>query len=228
VYDMPYRRLNMIGQHFGRWLVIDRSERPEGYRHRGSWMLCRCDCGIVRPVKSNSLRMGRSQSCGCAGKEHAPKGDKHHAFIHGHTMNGKRSKEWIAWNAMIRRCRYPSMQDYPCYGGRGISVCRRWATSFEKFLEDVGYAPGPEYSLDRINNNGNYKPGNTHWATAQEQMRNSRTVRLITYDRRTMTIGDWAEETGLNRQTIQMRLDEYGWSIQDSLTKPPRRGIKPR
>ena len=212
----------MIGQRFGRWFVIDRAERPEGYRHSGSWVLCRCDCGIVRPVKANPLKMGKSQSCGCLQKEHTPKGDKHHAYIHGHTMDGKRSKEWRAWRGMIARCKYPSIERYPHYGGRGITVCGQWLDSFENFLADIGIAPSPDHSLNRIDNDGNYEPGNVNWVTNSEQIKNSSKVRLITFQGRTMNLSDWSLETGINRQTIQMRLDKYGWSIPDALTKPVR------
>jgi hypothetical protein len=112
------------------------------------------------------------------------------------------------------------MQDYPRYGGRGITVCDKWLNSFVDFLSDVGYAPSPKHSLDRISNDGNYEPENVRWATNSEQVKNSRKARLITFDGRTMNIGDWSKETGINRQTIQMRLDNYGWSIHNALSKP--------
>ena len=149
-------------------------------------------------------------------------GEQHPMYRHGHTRDGQRSKEWRAWNAMIRRCRYESMEDYERYGGRGIQVCDRWQV-FENFLEDVGPAPSEKHSIDRIDNDDNYEPGNVRWATNSQQIRNSRKARLITFQGRTMNICDWAKETGINRTTIQMRLDHLGWSVHDVLTTPVRK-----
>jgi hypothetical protein len=95
-----------------------------------------------------------------------------------HRGSGKRthratgSKEYRAWLAMRERCSCPRYQGYDRYGGRGISVCERWQDSFEAFLEDVGLAPSRQHSLGRINNDGNYEPGNVAWQTAKEQARN--------------------------------------------------------
>lgn len=93
---------------------------------------------------------------------------------HGHAARGKRSPTWNAWRAMINRCTYPSQQSYPRYGGRGITICERWRDSFENFLADVGEKPGPEYSLGRIDNDGNYEPGNVRWETVDQQIGNRR------------------------------------------------------
>jgi hypothetical protein len=80
----------------------------------------------------------------------------------------------MAWCGMKQRCLYPNHNRYHLYGGRGIKVCKRWLKNFKNFLADVGRAPGPEYSIDRINNDGNYEPGNVRWATKFEQARNRR------------------------------------------------------
>ncbi len=123
---------------------------------------------------------------------------------------------------MIRRCTYPSMDRYPQYGGRGISICEQWRKSFESFLADVGRAPSPSHSLDRIDNDGNYEPGNVRWATRSEQTLNSGKSRQITLNGVRQSIGEWSALTGINRQTIQMRLDAYGWSVKKALTTPVR------
>ena len=145
-----------------------------------------------------------------------------HHVTHGESRRGGRTKEWRAWNAMIRRCIYPSMDRYEHYGGRGITVCDEWRHSFPTFLASVGRAPTDEHQLDRIDNDGDYEPQNVRWATRSENIRNSRKARHITHQDETLTIGDWSGRTGINRQTIQMRLDRYGWSVERALTTPGR------
>ena len=156
----------------------------------------------------------------CYNVSNMPSGKQHGMYRHGECLKGKRTKEWRTWNAMIRRCKYPSMQDYPRYGGKGIKVCKKWL-KFENFLKDIGRAPSPKHSLDRIDNNKNYIPKNCRWATPSEQMLNSSKARFITFNGKTLPIGQWAKEFGINRQTIQMRLDSCKWSVEKSLTVKP-------
>lgn len=148
------------------------------------------------------------------------RGKEHPQYKHGHAIRNQRSKEWRAWNAMIRRCTYPSMDDWPKYGGAGVTVCEKWRNSFTAFLEDVGFAPSTKHSIDRIDNNGNYEPGNVRWATPSEQIKNSKRARWIEHQGVAKTIGDWATHLGINRQTLQMRLDHYGWSVEKTLSTP--------
>jgi len=144
---------------------------------------------------------------------------------HGHTKNRGSTKEWRAWRAMIQRCTYPSigLKHYKRYGGRGIEVCEKWRNSFPEFLSDVGFAPTTKHTLDRINNDGNYTPENCRWATRSEQIRNSTKARYITFNSKTMTIGDWSEKLNINRQTLQMRMDVYGWTIERALSTPVKK-----
>lgn len=90
---------------------------------------------------------------------------------HGHASGGKRSPTWRAWRSMIQRCTYPSQQAYPRYGGRGIVVCDRWRHSFEAFLADMGEKPAGT-TLGRMDNDGNYEPGNCRWETDEQQRAN--------------------------------------------------------
>ncbi len=192
-------------------------------KHYRDWYLCQCQCGTIRPVSGNSLRMNQSKSCGCMRKETLQKNPSR--LRHGEARMNNRSKEWRSWNAMIRRCTYPSMERFPIYGGRGITICNQWRNSFETFLKDMGRAPSNKHSLDRIDNNGNYEPDNCRWATNSEQIKNSRKARLITYNGKTQNLCDWVKETGIKRTTIQMRIDVQGWSIEKALTTPVRKKI---
>jgi hypothetical protein len=120
---------------------------------------------------------------------------------------------------MIRRCTNPDSTGYARYGGRGITVCDRWRESFANFLADMGPKPTPRHTIDRINNDGNYEPGNCRWATGKEQCRNTRRNRYIEHDGRRMTQVEWCEETGMIKATLCCRL-KSGWSVAAALTTP--------
>lgn len=123
---------------------------------------------------------------------------------------------YYIWQLMLARCYSASRSNYHRYGGRGITVCARWRRSFEAFLADMGERP-PGMSLDRIDNNGNYEPGNCRWATRKQQARNTRANRLITHDGKTQTAMEWCEEYGLNFRTFTNRLDRDGRTVEEAL-----------
>lgn len=123
------------------------------------------------------------------------------------------------WFDMLRRCNDATRSDFHLYGGRGIKVCERWK-SFVNFFADMGDKPDGA-SLDRFpDNNGNYEPGNCRWASAEEQARNTRANRQITYDGRTQPLAAWAEEMCVGSAVIAARLDVLGWSVERALTEP--------
>lgn len=124
--------------------------------------------------------------------------------------------EYSPWSAMIQRCLNPSCRAYPQYGGRGITVCDRWRNSFEDFLADIGPRPGMDYSIDRIDVNGNYEPGNCRWATSKTQNRNRRNNRLIEIDGNSGCSSEWAEKTGLKEATITQRINR-GWPVEKAI-----------
>jgi hypothetical protein len=145
------------GQRFGRWTVLSYSHMASC----GSHWHCRCDCGTEKTVRGQYLREGRSTGCGCTRRvTHG---------LHKHPQYG-------SWLQMRDRCRNPNHPDYPHYGGRGIKVCKRWH-DFGLYLSDVGERP-PGKTLDRIDNDGNYTPGNVRWATQKEQIANRRLSRV--------------------------------------------------
>lgn len=126
---------------------------------------CRCDCGTERTVSGKDLRYGKSRSCDCLKLEQAAE----RLIIHRLAYH----PQFHAWQQMRERCRNPRDPAYRNYGGRGITVCDRWQ-NFTNFLTDMGARPSPIHSLDRIDNNGNYEPGNCRWATRSQQNRNTR------------------------------------------------------
>lgn len=124
---------------------------------------------------------------------------------------------YAAWQSMINRCVRPSAKHYEYYGGRGIKVCDRWRHSFHAFFEDMGEKPDG-FSLGRIDNDGNYEPGNCRWEAFSDQQNNKRSNRFVTFQGRTLTVAQWAQETGLSRYTISGRLDR-GWPVDEALTR---------
>lgn len=189
--------IDLSGLRFGRLLVTARS----GTASDGcvKW-LCFCDCGKQKVVRGASLVHAGTKSCGCLQVESVLK----MSVRHGHLANERRTPEYSTWRAMLRRCKDKALINYANYGGRGITVCDKWL-EFPAFLADVGHRPEGT-SLDRIDSNGNYEPGNVRWATQKQQCRNTRINRLLTHNGKTMCVAEWAEQIGISENTIRGRL----------------------
>ena len=172
--------------------------------------LCQCDCGKEVIVRGASLTTGNTKSCGCLTTANA--------VTHGKS----RTDEYKAWGTMLQRCTNPRATGFDRWGGRGITVCERWRRSFENFLVDLGPKPSPQHSIDRINNDGNYEPGNCRWATKQEQIWNSRVPRWITFRGITLPLAEWSRQVNILAATIRQRLNK-GWSIERAFTTPPQK-----
>jgi hypothetical protein len=122
------------------------------------------------------------------------------------------------FDGMHSRCYDPSNDRFTRYGGRGIYVCQRWH-SFDAYYADMGDPPGPNYSVDRIDNDGPYAPENCRWATSSQQARNRRDTHKITVDGVTQSLTGWSESSGIPRTAIRKRL-KLGWPEKDAVTIP--------
>lgn len=136
--------------------------------------------------------------------------------------------EYRAWINMKSRCFNPATPEFDRYGGRGITVCDKWANSFEAFFADVGARPSPKHSLDRWPDpDGDYEPNNVRWATQQQQCRNFATFnKIIVCDGREMTLAEAIERSPLKYNTVLYRI-RRGWTIENALTLDPQKGVRP-
>lgn len=189
---------DLTGRSFCGWVVLRRAPT----RLRKSVYVCRCVCGTEREVFGNNLVRGVSTNCGCI----SVRGNHSHGQTH--------TKIYRIWATMVQRCTNSRHKDFHKYGGRGIRVCDQWLV-FERFFEDMGHKPDG-LSLDRIDNNGIYEPGNCRWSAPKQQCRNTRKNRIVEHDNKKVTVAEWAETLGVPEARIRDRL-RYGWSVKDAL-----------
>jgi len=195
--QLPTRVKDEIGNVYGKLTVLELAE----IRVEAIW-LCRCDCGQLTKVAGSDLRKGGTKSCGCGRKSQG---------------GGYKTPEYTTWKEMKRRCYNPQFRWYHLYGGRGITICDRWRTSFVNFLADMGPRPFPEATVERVDNDGNYAPENCRWASRLEQGQNTRKVRLLTHNGKTLSIRGWARELGIRHCIILWRL-KHKWPIEKVLS----------
>jgi len=156
--------VNVLGQRFGRYLVIAKSDKRT--KAMKQMVLCKCDCGTEREVVVGNLRSGLTTSCGCWKNEKTGNRRRKHGF--------SKTTMYYRYKQMINRCYIPTHKEYKNYGGRGIKVCDRWLKSVENYIEDMGFPPFDTASVDRIDNDGGYFKENCRWATKTEQNLNRR------------------------------------------------------
>lgn len=160
---------DLTGQIFGRLTVIGPAEKIG----RNATSQCRCRCGVEKVIMNFNLLSGQTQSCGCLQKERTSARVRKNPprLKHGH----RHTITYNSWQGMISRCLNQNDTNYPRYGGRGITVCRRWADPDKgllNFVEDMGERPSPAHSIDRIDGTKNYEPSNCRWATRAQQNQN--------------------------------------------------------
>lgn len=192
---------DLIGKTYGRLTVVSLYKRIKGVTY---WK-CTCQCGADKVLRASNL--GSTRSCGCLREE----GWKTLNKIHGEAPG--KTKEYRTWKGIKTRAK-SSNETY-----KNISVCKRWMESYDAFLDDMGRAPSPKHSLDRINSNGNYEPGNCRWATSHEQINNRRITRRIEYNGEIKTLKEWADHFNLNYTSLHGKIYRRGNSLEQVLTK---------
>lgn len=170
---------------------------------------CLCSCGENTVTTGKNLRSGHTKSCGCLKRQLYPK----HVVKHG--MFG--TKPYKTWAGIKYRCENPNSKAYKYYGARGIQMNKGWSNSFKDFYEYVGDPPSDKHSLDRIDNNGNYEPGNVRWATSKQQANNRRNNRLYDYKGISMSIAEWSKYRNINYNTLSSRLLKYKQPLEKAL-----------
>jgi hypothetical protein len=216
-YDDRMKFVDLTGEKIGRLKVVRRVQTKRVNGVAPTKWECLCDCGNTCIVRAISLRIAQgaiqgtsagTSSCGCLRVELGKKLGLT-SRTHGQCRPGKETAEYRTWSSMISRCSNPNDLCWPDYGMRGIIVCERWKT-FENFFADMGKRPKGTseggrslYSLDRIDNDGNYEPGNCRWATSKEQNRNRRANVMLVLNGRTRTLAEWSDLLGVSRKKLR-------------------------
>ena len=206
-------QLKYVGKRFGRLVVLEiiQASRARKTPHQ---FVCQCDCGKQTTTRSDLVRNGFTKSCGCYRRQASSENHR----THGEASHGNESVEWKAWKSMKGRTNPNDKQNFKNYAGRGITVCGEWLASFDKFLEDMGRCPDG-FTIDRIDNDKGYFPGNCRWATQEQQMNNTRANVVIEYQGRRQTLTQWCKELKIRRGLVYCRLS-LGWSAEKALTSP--------
>lgn len=203
---------DLTGQKFNMLTVLSLDSRDPVY-----WK-CRCDCGGTTRVQTSNLKRGRVKSCGCLSHKGNP------------THNLRNTKLYSKYAGILRRCYNKNEKCYKNYGGRGISVCDEWLSSFVSFYEwsiNNGYQEG--LSIDRIDNNGDYCPENCRWVDNKTQANNRRSNRLYTMNGDTKNLSQWCKQYGMEYTVVRNRIVKHGWPFEEAITyKDDARKVKRR
>lgn len=210
------KAVQLEGKKFGKLLVIGRAEN--GPRWRSRW-ICQCDCGKTVVVLGDSLKSGKTNSCGCLSGRPG-----------GICPNISGTVLYDRWQGMKRRCYEKKHPSYKYYGERGIKVCNEWLqnpVAFYNWSIENGFSE--ELTLDRIDVNGDYTPENCRWVTIKEQNKNKRNNRIVKYNGVDMLLCEYIEKTGVNPGSINWRLNSSKMSEEEALNRPYRKqssGVK--
>jgi len=200
------RKIDLTGKVIGRLTVMEFVGSKIVYgRTRRVWK-CKCSCGNT--IEHTTDQLLQVNSCGCIRNEKVANLNKTHG-------EANKSPEYKAWRGMKERCYSPSSDHYNQYGNRGISVCERWVHSYENFLMDMGRKPDRTYSIDRVNNDGNYTPENCRWATKEEQDNNKQATVKIEFRGKILSMKQWSRELGCNYKWLHAQLKYKNKTMED-------------
>ena len=218
--DMTGWVMKEHGVQDSRLTVVSRSNNVGSGRKVKAVWLCRCECGNMIEIRADAIRF-TTLSCGCLQKEVASK-NVVSAHNHSKTHGDSKSRLYRIWTSMKTRCYNSNHEAYNLYGGRGITVCDEWRDNyieFEHWAVNNGYAPN--LTIDRIDVDGGYYPDNCRWATPKEQSNNKSNNHAIIVDGICHNVTEWANISGVNRETIYWRI-KHGWDAHDAVYKKPR------
>lgn len=197
--------VDITGQTFGLLTAIK-------YEGHSNWSFeCACVDKNIVVVNAYNVKSGHTSSCGCFRKETASK----RCVTHG----SSKTPEYNTYITILSKCYNPKNKKYKDYGGRGIKMCDRWLEDPQNFLDDMGKRPSDKTSINRINNDGNYEPGNCEWANNTEQANNRRSNRLIMFNGKTQNLTQWSNELGISFNVLRNRLRK-NWSVEEAFTIP--------
>jgi len=213
--------VDLRGQRFGLLMVMKLTNKR--YRRAAIW-LCRCDCGAEVEVLSGKLREGVRRYC--SWEKHRPKRAIRRRVRNelGQTFRQAHMLAYVSWLKMRRRCSSTARPEHAAYyRDRGITVCERWFNSFEAFFEDMGDRP-PRHSLERIENDAGYEPGNCKWVLPLEQVLNRRVTVWVEFRGERIKLAELAARAGILRRVFAARL-KRGWPIERAVGEPVRRAL---
>lgn len=214
------KRIDLTGQKFERLKVIECAGKD---KHGKLLWKCECKCGNTKIILGNSLRAGKTKSCGCLNKECGKKLARKYNGERKYKNNNCHSRLYNIWHGMKQRCKNTNNGAYKDYGGRGIEICVEWDISFETFEKwaiDNGY--NDDLTLDRKDNSKGYSPENCRWVTRKRQSNNTRNNHMLQYKGEEKTLTEWAEIVGINADVIKHRIYS-NWPIEKALETPVKK-----
>lgn len=204
------RKLDLTGEKYGRLTALSRAE-SRGRRTVWNFL---CDCGAIKAIGIEAVRAGLTRSCGCFRDESLAT----RSITHGHSVGRRMSRELKAYGHARSRCTNPNDEKYPQYGGRGISMCSAWLNNAAQFISDMGPCP-PKHSIDRVNPNGNYEPGNCRWATSHQQARTRTDNVIVDFQGTPVVLKDYAALVGVNYKSLHSKLRYQGKTLAQATSE---------
>lgn len=227
LYKYKIMQINdFLGKSFNRWKIIEKGSIKKCKYATLYYPLCQCECGVIREVELQSLKRNLSKSCGCWNSEKSSKFHK----THGYSMISKTEKnpDYAIWLKIKSRCLNKNDNSYHHYGGRGIKICSSWEESFVNFLKDMGWRPEPkqDYSIERVDVNGNYEPSNCKWILKSLQNKNTRNTKLIEFQGKKQVLSDWCKELNLSYHIIRNRVNNLHIDFSEAIKHPKNAKLK--